>query len=146
MIEIDLAHFTPIASLAGGALIGLAAALLITFNGRVSGISGILGGLLSPTADDRGWRLAFVVGLMTGPLLVTALQGRAPDMVYDAPAGVLVVAGVVVGFGSRLGGGCTSGHGVCGLARLSPRSLVATGCFMAAAMVTTYVMRHLVGG
>ncbi len=136
--------FTPWHALAGGVLIGTAAALLVLLNGRVAGISGVLGGLLKPVAGDTAWRVAFLGGLMLAPVLVALVWG-APDMPIDASYGALVAAGLLVGVGTRYGGGCTSGHGVCGLSRLSPRSLVATLVFMAAGFATVYVLRHLLG-
>jgi len=137
--------FTPWSSLAGGALIGLAAALFILLNGRIAGISGIVGGLLAPTAGDTRWRLAFVVGMLAAPT-IWLLFASAPAMQIDASYPLLVVAGLLVGIGSRYGSGCTSGHGVCGLSRLSPRSLAATLSFMGAGFATVYVVRHLIGG
>lgn len=133
--------FTPWSALAGGALIGLAAALLILFNGRIAGVSGVLGGLLRPRAGDAGWRLAFVAGLLAAPLLYP-LAAVLPVPRIDAGTGALVLAGLLVGVGTRYGAGCTSGHGVCGLSRLSPRSLVATLCFMAAGFATVFLLRH----
>lgn len=138
-------NFTPYSALIGGAFIGLAAALLLLLNGRIAGISGILGGLLDRGATDKGERAAFIVGLVAGPLLVTLLSHR-PAVTIDASATLLVAAGLLVGFGTRLGSGCTSGHGVCGVARLSPRSLVATGLFILAGMATVYAVRHLLAG
>jgi uncharacterized membrane protein YedE/YeeE len=135
-------HFTPWASLAGGMLIGLAAALLILFNGRIAGISGILGGLLRPRSGDLGWRIAFLAGLIGTPLLWRLWQALPPVQV-DAGTPALIVAGLLVGVGVRYGAGCTSGHGVCGLSRLSPRSLAATIAFMAAGFLTVYLLRHL---
>ena len=143
-MTIDLQHFTPWASLAGGALIGFAAALLLLLNGRVAGISGIVGGLLVPRRGEVGWRLAFVAGLLAAPL-VMLLAGRPPVPRIDAGFGLLVIAGLLVGVGTSYGSGCTSGHGVCGLSRLSPRSLVATGAFMAAGFATVFIVRHLIG-
>ncbi|WP_382323809.1 YeeE/YedE family protein [Hydrogenophaga sp. UC242_53] len=144
-MNIDWAHFTPWASLAGGILIGLAAAAFILMNGRVLGISGILGGLLPPRAGDAGWRIAFLLGVFSAPLLYGWLAPdgllRAPRI--DAGTGLLVAAGLLVGLGTRYGSGCTSGHGVCGLSRLSPRSLVRTLCFMAAGFAVVYAVRHL---
>ena len=137
--------FTPWASLAGGALIGLSAALLILGSGRVAGISGIVGGLLKPGGPELPWRLAFLVGLIGAPL-VWGLFAAPPEAQPVAGTGTLVLAGLLVGVGTRYGAGCTSGHGVCGLSRLSPRSLVATLTFMAAGFVTVYVVRHLIGG
>jgi uncharacterized membrane protein YedE/YeeE len=142
MMDIDWAHFTPWASLAGGALIGLAAALLVLFNGRIAGISGILGGLLPWPKGDTTWRLAFLAGLVGAPLVYVLLQ-PLPEVQSDAGTAVLVAAGLLVGVGTRYGSGCTSGHGVCGISRLSPRSLAATAAFMAAGFVTVYVVRHL---
>lgn len=145
-MSIDWTHFTPWTSLAGGLLLGLASALFILVNGRILGISGILGGLLAPRGGDMGWRLAFLLGMAASPLLVF---GLAPtDWVHapriDAGYGLLALAGLLVGFGTRYGSGCTSGHGVCGLSRLSPRSLVATVGFMGAGFLTVYVIRHVI--
>jgi uncharacterized membrane protein YedE/YeeE len=141
---IDWVHFTPWASLAGGVLIGLAAALFLLFNGRIAGISGILGGLLEWPRGDLAWRIAFLLGLIGAPL-VYSLIAPLPAAQVDAGTATLVVAGLLVGIGTRYGGGCTSGHGVCGLSRRSPRSLVATIAFMAAGFVTVFIVRHLVG-
>ena len=139
-------NFTPLSGAIGGALIGLAAALLLALNGRIAGISGIVGGLLPPRAGDMGWRLLFVAGLALGALVVRVFSGEP----LAAPAGtssfMLVLGGLLVGFGSRLGSGCTSGHGICGLARFSPRSMVAVATFMGSAMITVFVLRHLLGG
>ena len=144
-MTIDWNHFTPSAALAGGLLIGLAAALLLSFNGRIAGISGIMGGLLArPRAEEFGWRAAFVLGLLLAPALYR-LFADLPESRIDAGWATLVAAGLMVGSGSRLGSGCTSGHGVCGLSRLSPRSLVATLTFMAAGFVTVFVARHVLG-
>lgn len=134
--------FTPYAALAGGALIGLAAAIFVLFNGRIAGISGIMGGLLRPASGGVGWRLAFLVGLVGAPV-VYALVTALPRPQIDAGWGALIAAGLLVGVGTRYGAGCTSGHGVCGLSRLSPRSLVATLAFMGAGFATVYVVRHL---
>ncbi len=128
--------------LAGGALIGASAALLLLANGRIAGISGILGGLLGPSVRDGAWRTAFVIGLLAGPALFRLGAGHWPEVRVGASWPVLVVAGLLVGYGTRLGSGCTSGHGVCGLARLSPRSLAAVATFMAAAIVTVFLVRH----
>ena len=141
---IDWAHFTPWASLAGGVLIGVATAMFLLFNGRIAGISGILGGLLRPVAGDIGWRMAFVWGLLVAPL-VYGLAAPLPTVHIDADMATLVVAGLLVGVGTRYGSGCTSGHGVCGLSRLSPRSMVATASFMLAGFVTVFIVRHLIG-
>ena len=143
-MNIDWTHFTPYASLAGGVVIGIAAAMLLLFNGRIAGISGILGGLLGPSRGDRLWRVLFVAGLVLAPL-VWSVVAPLPPMQIDAGWGILVAAGLLVGVGTRYAAGCTSGHGVCGLSRLSLRSLAATGCFMAAGFVTVYVVRHVLG-
>ena len=140
---IDWAYFTPWTSLAGGVLIGAAAAMLWLLNGKIAGISGILGGLLRPRAGDIGWRMAFIAGLVAAPLLYQ-LTAPLPAVQIDADTAVLVIAGLLVGIGTRYGSGCTSGHGVCGLSRLSPRSLAATAAFMAAGFVTVFVVRHLI--
>jgi uncharacterized membrane protein YedE/YeeE len=142
-MAIDWAHFTPWASLVGGLLIGLAAAAFVLFNGRIAGISGILGGLLRPARGDVAWRAAFLAGLAAAPL-VYALFAPLPGVRIDAGAGTLVAAGLLVGLGTRYGSGCTSGHGVCGLSRLSPRSLAATAAFMLAGFVTVFVLRHMI--
>ena len=144
-MTIDWTHFTPWASLAGGVMLGIASAVFILANGRILGISGILGGLLRPKTGDTGWRIAFLLGMLAAPV---TLQWLAPAGFLSAPrieAGLaaVVVAGLLVGYGTRLGSGCTSGHGVCGLSRLSPRSLVATGTFMAAGFAIVFVIRHL---
>ena len=143
-MSIDWNHFTPLASLAGGALIGIAAAMFVLLNGRIAGISGVLGGLLRPSKGDIGWRAAFVLGLVGAPS-VYLLFTSPPHPQIDAGYGTLVLAGLLVGLGTRYGSGCTSGHGVCGLSRLSPRSLVATGAFMGAGFATVFVVRHLLG-
>jgi uncharacterized membrane protein YedE/YeeE len=141
-MNIDWNHFTPWLSLAGGIFLGLAAAFFILLNGRVLGISGILGGLVKPQPGDAGWRIAFIAGLLAAPAL-WRLFGPLPPVNVEAGLPVLVIAGLLVGWGTRYGSGCTSGHGVCGLARLSPRSLAATLAFMAAGFVTVYVARHV---
>lgn len=141
-MTIDWNAFTPWSSLAGGVLIGLAAAVLVLMNGRVAGISGILGGLLRSVHGDRGWRLAFLSGLIGAPLLF-ALVHPLPAVQVEADYPTLLLAGLAVGIGTRYGAGCTSGHGVCGLSRLSLRSLAATVTFMAAGFVMVYVVRHL---
>lgn len=142
-MTIDWNAFTPLSAAAGGLLIGVAAALLALLQGRIAGISGIVGGLLAPrAAGDTGWRLAFVGGLLLAPLLYRLVaEWQAPAV--DAGRGTLVVAGLLVGFGTRLGSGCTSGHGVCGLSRLSLRSFAATLVFMGAGFATVFVLRHL---
>ncbi len=139
-------NFLLLAGLAGGAAIGMGAAVMLYFNGRIAGISGILGGLLQKVNSDTVWRLAFLLGMPAGVWLTTLLRGTPLTIELDASPPLLIIAGVLVGFGTRLGSGCTSGHGVCGLARLSPRSLAATGTFMAVAAITVYVMHHVVGG
>jgi hypothetical protein len=141
-MAIDWLNFTPWTALAGGLLIGLAAAAFVLFNGRIAGISGILGGLLQPKRGDIAWRVAFLAGLVIAPLAY-GLIAPLPDVRIDASTGMLVAAGLLVGLGTRYGSGCTSGHGVCGLSRMSPRSLVATLSFMLAGFVTVYVLRHL---
>ena len=144
-MTIDWTHFTPLTALSGGLLIGLSAAVLLLFNGRIAGISGIVGGLLQRyKAGDFAWRMAFVLGLVLAPALYRVF-GELPESQIDASSATLVLAGLLVGFGSRLGSGCTSGHGVCGLSRLSPRSLVATATFMATGFITVYLIRHLFG-
>jgi uncharacterized membrane protein YedE/YeeE len=143
-VTIDWNAFTPWPALAGGVLIGIAAAMFALLNGRVAGISGVIGGLLKPTAGDVAWRAAFVVGLVGSPLLY-ALFAVVPKPQIAAEYGALGLAGLMVGVGTRYGSGCTSGHGVCGLSRLSPRSLAATVTFMAAGFVTVFVTRHLLG-
>jgi uncharacterized membrane protein YedE/YeeE len=145
-MNIDWAHFTPWSSLSGGIILGVASALFILINGRVLGISGILGGLLPPKAGDTFWRLAFLAGMFASPWLFNLLAPAeliTPPKI-DADLIMLVIAGLLVGFGTRYGSGCTSGHGVCGLSRLSPRSLIATLSFMAAGFLTVYVVRHLI--
>ncbi len=144
-MTIDWANFTPWMSLGGGILLGIASAVFILVNGRILGISGILGGLLAPKTGDVGWRIAFVLGMLAAPMTLSLLT---PDDFLSAPRidadyVMIVIAGLLVGYGTRLGSGCTSGHGVCGLSRLSPRSLVATGIFMAAGFAIVFVIRHL---
>ncbi|NVD35197.1 YeeE/YedE family protein [Marinobacter lutaoensis] len=144
MIDIAWSHFTPWSALAGGILIGLAAASFLLLNGRIAGISGILGGLLSPSRGDIAWRIAFLVGLIGAPA-VWRLGGEWPAIRIEAGYPALIIAGLLVGLGTRYASGCTSGHGVCGLSRLSPRSLVATLSFMAAGFITVYILRHALG-
>jgi uncharacterized membrane protein YedE/YeeE len=141
-MQIDWNQFTPWASLIGGLLLGLSASLFILVNGRILGISGIVGGLLTPRAGDTSWRLAFVLGLVIAPSVYTLFAGPVLATV-DAGWATLIVAGLLVGVGTRYGAGCTSGHGVCGLSRLSPRSLVATLSFMGAGFAVVFVIRHL---
>ncbi|MEE4209331.1 MAG: YeeE/YedE family protein [Parvularcula sp.] len=137
--------FTPLSALLGGGMIGLAAVLLMLRHGRIAGISGIVSGALLPPDGERGWRASFVLGLLA-PGILLSLLGAAPEAVFTAGPLLLVLAGLLVGFGTRLGSGCTSGHGVCGLARLSRRSLVAVLVFMAAGFVTVTLLRHGLGG
>ena len=144
-MTIDWNAFTPWSALAGGVLIGLAAAMFLLLNGRIAGISGIVGGLLRPVRGDIAWRAAFVAGLLAAPA-VYLLFAELPRITIDAGTGALAVAGLLVGIGTRYGSGCTSGHGVCGLSRLSPRSLVATLAFMGAGFATVFVLRHLLAG
>jgi uncharacterized protein len=139
-------NFSPISAAIGGALIGLAAVLLMLFNGRIAGVTGIADGLINPRTDDRLWRLAFIVGLIATPLAAALVGHAVPMPQMPASYTVIAVAGLLVGFGTRLGSGCTSGHGICGIARLSPRSIVATLVFMAAAIVVVALMRHVIGG
>lgn len=141
-MTIDWIHFTPGLSLLGGVLIGISSALFILANGRIAGISGILGGLLNRRPGDIMWRLAFLLGLIAAPAAIFSLTGPVSATI-DAGTEVLIMAGLLVGIGTRYAGGCTSGHGVCGLSRLSPRSLVATLAFMGAGMAIVFVMRHL---
>lgn len=141
---IDWQNFTPWASLAGGILLGIASSLFILVNGRILGISGILGGLIRPRPGDSAWRIAFLLGMFAAPLLYAALAGPSVARI-DASWGMVVAAGLLVGWGTRYGSGCTSGHGVCGLSRMSPRSLVATLAFMGTGFATVYVVRHLLG-
>ena len=135
-------NFTPVSGLVGGLLIGLAAALLLLLNGRISGISGIVGGWLVPKSSDAGWRVVFVAGLLLGAFAYMLAAGGTIPVQMQASLPVLVVAGLLVGFGTRLGSGCTSGHGVCGIARLSRRSIVATSVFFGVAMLTVFLTRH----
>jgi len=144
-MNIDWAHFTPFASLAGGIILGVASAIFILVNGRILGISGILGGLLPPKAGDTTWRVFFLLGMLAAPTVfhavVPAQYITAPRI--DATEWMVIAAGLLVGIGTRYASGCTSGHGVCGLSRLSPRSLVATLTFMGAGFVMVYVLRHI---
>ena len=144
-MTIDWANFTPWASLSGGILLGAASAFFILVNGRVLGISGILGGLLPPKVGDAGWRIAFLLGMLAAPLVYVLLApaGFVKAPTIDAGFATIVAAGLLVGLGTRYGSGCTSGHGVCGLSRLSPRSLVATLAFMGAGFAMVFVLRHV---
>jgi uncharacterized membrane protein YedE/YeeE len=145
-MNLDWAHFTPWSSLSGGILLGVASALFILINGRILGISGILGGLLPPKLGDTSWRIAFLLGMFAAPTVfhavVPAEYINAPRI--EATEWMIVVAGLLVGIGTRYASGCTSGHGVCGLSRLSPRSLIATASFMGAGFITVFVVRHLI--
>lgn len=139
-------NFTPVSALIGGCLIGAAVGLLLWLNGRIAGISGVLGGLLQGKPGERAWRVAFLAGLVLGPLLHAAMAGEPSPIAVTTSVPLLIVGGLLVGFGTRLGNGCTSGHGVCGLARLSGRSLAATVSFFLTAALTVFVVRHLLGG
>jgi uncharacterized protein len=143
-MTLDWLHFTPWTSLAGGVLIGLAAVLFVLLSGRIAGISGILGGLLSLPKSDSAWRLAFLAGLAVAPVAFSFFR-PLPEVRVDAGTGTLIVAGLLVGVGTRYGAGCTSGHGVCGISRRSPRSLAATAVFMAAGFATVFLVRHVIG-
>jgi uncharacterized membrane protein YedE/YeeE len=141
-----MANFTPLSAAIGGALIGLASLLLMLLLGRVAGISGITAGILGVGALDRGWRLAFIAGLILAPIAAMLAGYPVPLPAMPASWFVVITAGFLVGFGARLGGGCTSGHGICGIARFSRRSIAATMIFMATAVVTVALMHHVVGG
>lgn len=139
-------NFTPLASLLGGVLIGLSASAMLLLDGKIAGISGILAGALKPVKDDTLWRICFLGGLLAGGLLLRALLPSAFDFGIIRPLPLLAIAGLLVGFGTRLGSGCTSGHGVCGVSRLSPRSLVATATFIFTGALVVYLLNHLAGG
>jgi uncharacterized membrane protein YedE/YeeE len=141
-MSIDWNHFTPWASLSGGIMLGLAAALFVLLHGRILGVSGIVGGMLLPKDGDVAWRLSFLLGMVAAPLLYMLVRGPVEARI-DAGWATVVVAGLLVGAGTSYGSGCTSGHGVCGLSRLSPRSLVATLAFMGTSFATVYVARHV---
>jgi uncharacterized protein len=141
-----MANFTPISAAIGGALIGLAAVMLMRLNGRIAGITGIFAGLIEAQSTDLSWRATFIVGLVAAPLSAALIGYTLPIPQMPPSLAIIAVAGLLVGFGTRLSNGCTSGHGVCGIARLSPRSIIATGIFMAAAMIVVAVTRHVVGG
>ncbi len=145
-MQIDWFSFTPIPALLGGMILGSAAALYVFLHGRILGISGIVSGLIHPQQGDRSWRIVLILGLLTAPLSAALFFGIRPIVQVDADWFAVVLAGLLVGFGSQYGSGCTSGHGICGLSRLSPRSLVATLSFMGAGFLTVYVLRHLIGG
>ena len=139
-----MTEFTPLMSFLGGALIGLSAVILMGGLGRIAGVSGILGGLFTIDLSGALWRLAFLAGLVLSPFLYRKVTGQLPDFAVTSDVFYLVAAGLLVGFGTSLGSGCTSGHGVCGIARLSKRSLVAVGVFMISAIVTVFIMRHVI--
>lgn len=138
-------NFTPVSALVGGALIGLSAVLLMALNGRIAGISGVLSGTLFAASGDKMWRILFVVGLIAAPVLVTLILGEKPVFDLQASWPAIIIGGALVGFGTRLGSGCTSGHGVCGLSRLSLRSFVSVGLFMGAGMATVALIRMVLG-
>jgi uncharacterized membrane protein YedE/YeeE len=144
-MSIDWNHFTPLSAAIGGVLIGLAAGSFVLFNGRIAGISGIVGGLLRPKSGDIAWRMAFVSGLIVAPWLYQALAA-SPEVRVDTGWPVLVLAGLLVGIGTRYGSGCTSGHGVCGLSRRSRRSMAATLAFMSAGFATAFLVGHILRG
>jgi len=145
----EITGFTPLSAAIGGALIGLSAVLLMALNGRIAGISGIVAGIMAPIRGEGraelSWRLAFVAGLILAPLLVSIANGELVTVSAPHPAWMMALGGLLVGYGTRLGSGCTSGHGVCGIARLSKRSFVATAMFMATAIVTVFILHHLLG-
>ncbi len=141
-----MANFTPISAAIGGALIGLSAVLLMLLNGRVAGITGIAGGLIDPISTDRFWRAAFIVGLIAAPLSAMLVGYTVPVPQMPTSMVTIAVAGLLVGFGTRMSNGCTSGHGICGMARLSTRSITATAVFMGAAIIVVALTRHVVGG
>lgn len=141
-----MTEFTPLLSLFGGTLIGLSAVLLMAFHGRIAGMTGVLTSLLPPVSSDRAWRAAFVGGAIVAPMLIMGLTGQTIDYSSPVPTPWIVISGLIVGVGVYFGSGCTSGHGVCGMARLSPRSIVATGTFLGTAMITVFVIRHVLGG
>lgn len=141
-----MADFTPVSALAGGVLIGIAATLLLALNGRIAGVSGIAGGLLTPARGDIAWRVVFIAGLVVGAAAYGLVSPQPMTIRIEASLPLLLLGGLLVGAGTQLGRGCTSGHGVCGIARLSPRSIVATLVFMASAAVTVYLVRHVILG
>jgi hypothetical protein len=145
-MESVMANFTPVSAAIGGALIGLSAVLLMISTGRIAGISGIFSGLLNVRGEDRDWRIAFLAGLILAPIIAGLIGYGMAQPVLPSNWVVIAVAGVLVGFGTRLGGGCTSGHGICGIARLSPRSIAATIVFIVMAVVTVAITRHVLGG
>ncbi len=141
-----MTEFTPVSAAAGGALIGLSAVLLMAFNGRIAGISGTLSGAVFAERGDRSWRAMFLIGLVSGPTIYMLFTGHRPPFEMTAPLPLIVIGGVLVGFGTRLGSGCTSGHGVCGLSRLSLRSMVAVAVFMSAGAATVALAKLATGG
>jgi uncharacterized protein len=140
-----LENFTPVSAFSGGVLIGLAATILLLFNGRIAGISGIMGGLLNPQRSELFWRIAFLIGIIIGAFLVHLTNQALNPLRVGFPVWLLVTGGFLVGFGTRMGNGCTSGHAVCGIARFSMRSLVATVTFMTTGFITVFIVRHIVG-
>ena len=145
-MQIDWLSFAPIPSLLGGMILGLAAALYVFLHGRILGISGIVAGLLHPKVTDSAWRLSLVLGLISAPFIAALFFGIIPIVEIDSSWLAIVIAGLLVGFGAHYGSGCTSGHGICGLSRLSPRSLIATLAFMSAGFVMVFIIRHLIAG
>ena len=143
-MQIDWFSFTPIPSLVGGMVLGVAAALYVLLHGRILGISGIVSGLLHPKKGDWNWRLSLTLGLISAPFFAAILFGILPVIEVDASWTAVIIAGFLVGFGAQYGSGCTSGHGICGLSRLSPRSLVATLSFMTAGFLVVFIIRHLI--
>ncbi len=139
-------NFTPVSAIIGGAMIGIAASMLLVLSGRLAGISGIMAGLLPPKRGDMDWRILFIAGLLAGTFIYRAVAGEGYEVTFSMGWPAIVVGGLLTGIGTRIGGGCTSGHGVCGMGRLSPRSIVATVTFMAAGAVTVFIARHVVGG
>jgi hypothetical protein len=144
-MQIDWLSFTPIPSLLGGMILGVAAALYVLLHGRILGISGIISGLLHPKLTDTAWRLSLVLGLVSAPFMAAVFFGIFPVIEIESDSIAIVLAGLLVGFGAHYGSGCTSGHGICGLSRLSPRSMVATLSFMGAGFLTVFILRHLLG-
>ena len=144
-MQINWLEFTPGPALLGGVILGLAAALYVHLHGRILGISGIISGLFTPISGDVSWRLSVILGLLSAPLWAAVLFEMHPIQVIDASWAAIVVAGLLIGFGAVYGSGCTSGHGICGLSSLSPRSMVATLSFMLAGFITVFVIRHMIG-
>ena len=139
-------NFTPVSAIIGGAMIGAASAMLLVLSGRLAGVSGIMAGLLPPKRGDIDWRILFIGGLLVGTFIYRAFAGEGYEVSFSMGWPAIIIGGLLTGIGTRLGGGCTSGHGVCGMGRLSPRSTVATVTFMAAGAVTVFIARHVVGG